>query len=162
MNKETTRHRQPDSCPNHPESRAYRSRRWQPNQDYALIQHSCADGCDAPLGWEYHGPNGDFQHGPAQCRNPQVINRMRQQQNWANTASKAIAAAILTCTAIILSITIHVAITRQDSWNTSYTVAAVAGAALLAALLYALFRKALKEERKLNEPPAEGTANTPE
>ena len=81
MSTKTTQ-RLPDSCVLHPDSRAVLSKTTASTMHlfhtthlfHTITQHRCAEpGCNRPLGWYYHGPDGAFQYGPAICNDQDVL-----------------------------------------------------------------------------------------
>ena len=84
MLSKTTKSR-PDACTTHgPEGAVTTSAHGTANKDrdvqYRMNQHRCAEGCGEYLGWEFHGPEGEFQHGTGRCADQDILGRMEQAE----------------------------------------------------------------------------------
>ena len=82
MLSKTTKSR-PDACTTHgPEGAVTTAVRGTGTTEWdiqeRLTQHRCAEGCGEYLGWEFHGPGGEFQHGTGRCADQDILGRMEQ------------------------------------------------------------------------------------
>ena len=149
MPEETAKQRQPDTCPNHPESRAYRTEISKPEPDYTLIQYSCAAGCATPLGWEYHAPDHIFQHGAGQCANPEIIHTINLKQHWEKAYLRLMETLLLTVLPTTALVGLQLILIQHGKWTVPYTIfttaVLVAGSI---SLLWTLLRKAFRQAPK--------------
>ena len=76
----TERFRMPDRCSRHPWKRSVKRRTrqadWEHGKQYRLVQHECGEECGRKLGWEFHGPRGEFKSGSGECRDGQILRTM--------------------------------------------------------------------------------------
>lgn len=72
--------RKPDRCRRHRREGTVQSRTrkalYDPGKPYRLAQHECGEGCGRGLGWEFHGPRGEFRSGGGKCRDERVLGAM--------------------------------------------------------------------------------------
>ena len=76
--------RRPDNCPRHSDTEVVRTTTKKSLNEahgqnkYLFRQYECGNGCEEPLGWEFHGPEGEFRSGPGRCESedPTLAHRM--------------------------------------------------------------------------------------
>ena len=132
------RSRDPDWCWRHPLKETVRSttRRAFPDcrREHRLVQHDCGEGCGRYLGWEFHGPDGEFRSGRGKCRNERILRAMEQAERdedhkWRTAALVCMPALAGVIAGILL-------ITTGTTWGKWFGILAISagGAAILLAL----------------------------
>ena len=133
--------RQPDHCPAHPGPALTSTRRWSPwgnpeGSCHILVQHRCAQGCNTALGWMYRGPGGVTSHGPGVCRDPEVLQKMGEQQDQADSFNQTmITFLILTFVTIAAFIIVTAATGPPSTWTVFHTAWAAAWTPLSIAVM---------------------------
>ena len=154
--------RRPDNCPRHPDAEVVRTitgksldeAHWQ--NKYLFRQYECGNGCEEPLGWEFHGPKGEFRSGPGRCENedPALIHRMAMSDYDTRRTQRSTVISALGCTSAVVFAAMGAAAAAGGSPSWEFAALGMTVTVVASAIAIRWARNTGRRERPPDPSPA--------